>query len=84
MAAAKGRKKIVEVLLDHVPGPDINARTASGETALHLASHGGHLATIQVLVKHGADINTSDAAGNTALHLLAVVEDFEAITWLTS
>jgi ankyrin repeat protein len=39
-----------------------------GQTALHLASRGGHVAIIRLLIGRGADVNVRSAAGLMALH----------------
>lgn len=39
-----------------------------GRTALHLASAGGHVNVIKLLVKHDANVNAQDRHGNTPLY----------------
>jgi ankyrin repeat protein len=43
-----------------------------------LAAHGGHLATVQLLVEHGADLNITAKFGLSAM-MLAVVAGHEEI-----
>jgi ankyrin repeat protein len=43
--------------------------------AVHLASYGGHLAVLEILLKYGAKVNMIDTAGYTPLHY-AVQEAF--------
>jgi predicted ATPase with chaperone activity len=40
-----------------------------GQSALMLASQGGHTATVQVLIGAGADLNLQENCGHTALML---------------
>jgi ankyrin repeat protein len=39
-----------------------------GQSAVHLASSGGHLAVLEILLKYGAKANIIDTAGYTPLH----------------
>ncbi|GMT22656.1 hypothetical protein PFISCL1PPCAC_13953, partial [Pristionchus fissidentatus] len=50
IAADKGHEKFVDLLLRN--GAAVDARNKKGCTALWLACHGGHLETVQTLVKH--------------------------------
>ncbi|KAF8371143.1 mask-1, partial [Pristionchus pacificus] len=50
IAADKGHEKFVDLLLKN--GAQVDARNKKGCTALWLACHGGHLETVQTLVKH--------------------------------
>ena len=60
---------MVEELLKR--GARVNDVSDNGWSALMRASayHGGHLATVQCLLKHGADINIRDKKGRSALSL---------------
>jgi hypothetical protein len=57
---------------------DINARDASGRTALMLAVSHGEIAAVNALLAHGADPNATDALGTTPLQA-AVAGDQGAI-----
>ena len=48
-------------------GAAIEAKTAYGESALHLAAGSGHLETIELLLHHEADINSKATSGRTPL-----------------
>jgi ankyrin repeat protein len=50
---------LIPVLLAR--GADVNRRTSTGSTALHLAAGAGHLAVTQVLVASGAVVDSYDA-----------------------
>ncbi|XP_032752962.1 ankyrin repeat domain-containing protein 31 [Rattus rattus] len=46
----------------------INKRNAKGESRLHVASTGGNLSLVKMLIESGADVNLKDNAGCTPLH----------------
>ena len=62
---------------------DINAQDMDGFTPLHLASGGGQLEVVRLLVEHGADIDVKDKAGWTAFQF-ALVKGCDEITKLLS
>lgn len=51
-------------------GADVNQKTPSGFTALHLACSCGHKDIAELLVENGADIEVENLTGNTALHIV--------------
>lgn len=51
-------------------GVDVNAQTAVGFTALHLAAANGDIGLVGVLLRHGADVD-AQSVGGTPLHLAA-------------
>lgn len=57
IASARGRWRVVQVLLAW--GADIMAIDFGGmrRTALHWACHGGHIKTVEILREHGADVS---------------------------
>lgn len=50
-------------------GCEVNALSASGESALHITVRRGRLDCTMVLLTHGAMPNTKEKNGNTPLHL---------------
>src|SRR5258707_331099 len=65
----KGDLSQVKTLL--AKGADVNARDATQDTPLMIASLNGYLEVLKLLVTKGADVNASNATGFTALHLAA-------------
>ena len=58
---------VCQVLL---AGVDVNARTSSGETALHIASAGNYVPVVRRLLAHPSiDVNVMSSEGSTPLHL---------------
>mmetsp|Transcript_43008 Transcript_43008/g.113330 ORF Transcript_43008/g.113330 Transcript_43008/m.113330 type:complete len:660 (-) Transcript_43008:169-2148(-) len=66
LAAAFGRKSLVDLLLEHGANPDDQRR--DGRTALHEASRRGDFHSVVALRTSGADVLRTDLHGNTALH----------------
>jgi len=52
-------------------GADVNARTAVGLSALHVASANGDIGLVGLLLRHGASPN-EDSFGGTPLHFAAM------------
>jgi hypothetical protein len=75
-AADSGDMQKLRVLLDQQV--DIEARDASGRTALMLATLRGRAAAVDALLASGADPNAADASGATPLQA-AVANDQQAI-----
>lgn len=62
------RPQIVRLLIES--GAPVNAGYGEGQTtALHLAAHHGHAATVKALLEAGADVNARDSVGSTPLHI---------------
>ena len=53
LAAVYGHQNLLELLLSHKA--DVNSRSRTGFTPLHLASQEGHLASVVALLQAGAD-----------------------------
>jgi serine/threonine-protein phosphatase 6 regulatory ankyrin repeat subunit B len=69
LAAAKGQKEVVELLLTH--NAHVNAKDDSGETPLFHAVRFGNKDIVELLLDHGADVNAKDKDGATALDVAA-------------
>jgi hypothetical protein len=76
LAAEIGDLAALQVLIDKQP--EIDARDASGRTALMIATVHGQAPAVDVLLAHGADPNASDARGTTPLQA-AIAGDQSAI-----
>ena len=50
---------------------DIDHRTMSGQTALHLAIEAGNILTVDTLLRNGADVNVVDENGESPLFIAA-------------
>jgi len=79
-AAAKGEVESVRAMLNEKNSDTSKVNTADydGQTALHLAAGGGHVALLEVLLKSRADVNARDRSGNTPLHEAFARGHFEA------
>ncbi|HSA85624.1 MAG TPA: ankyrin repeat domain-containing protein [Nitrospira sp.] len=75
-AVRRGDTEIVRDLLAR--GADPNARDRHGQTAVMIAAHAGHAATVQLLIDHGANLNVTAKYGLSAV-MLAVVAGHEEI-----
>jgi ankyrin repeat protein len=58
---------MLEILL--AKGASTEAKTESGDTALHLAAHRGQAELVRPLLTHGARADAKNAAGKTPLDL---------------
>lgn len=65
LAAHRGHEELAVRLIEN--GAEINRKTPTGKTPLHLASARGHGELVNTLLHNGADINAEDENGNTAL-----------------
>lgn len=65
------RPQIVRLLIES--GAPVGACYGEGQTtALHLAAHRGHAATVKALLDAGADVNARTNFGATPLHIAAL------------
>jgi ankyrin repeat protein len=76
-AARQGNpdRDVVRYLVRH--GADLQARNATGDTALLIAIRGNHLRLARHLVDNGADVNIRDASGRSALGLALQLKEPE-------
>lgn len=70
-AASIGNTARVAELITQGYVKDVDAPNAGGWTSLHLAAYGGHLATLEELLKAGASVKATDAEGHNAVHFAA-------------
>jgi ankyrin repeat protein len=77
MAAEKGHKKVVTLLLEN--GADINAANNFGGTALHGALSGRHADLAQFLIKRGADVNSKHLGSNITVLMTAAVQGYSGV-----
>lgn len=64
-AAGMGNLELVKALVEN--GADLDAKSASGQTALIWAARGGSLEVADYLLEQGADPDIKDSGGETAL-----------------
>ncbi|XP_037803938.1 ankyrin repeat and death domain-containing protein 1A-like [Penaeus monodon] len=79
LASWGGHAEVIEVLLQK--GANGNARTNEGMTAIHLASMGGHVSSMEALAPT-CDILLVTRDGKSALHLAAEYGNLGAVQWL--
>lgn len=68
-ASTVGLETVVTRLLEK--GADVDAKTWSGQTALHLAVKNGHAAVARLLLDRGAEVDSVDLRGRTPLYWAA-------------
>ncbi|MHC5022769.1 MAG: ankyrin repeat domain-containing protein, partial [Planctomycetota bacterium] len=74
MGACSGAgAEMIRLLLE--AGADVNARGASGYTALHRASESSHYVAAEILIESGADVNAADRYGETPVLLTRKTRD---------
>mmetsp|Transcript_9891 Transcript_9891/g.27590 ORF Transcript_9891/g.27590 Transcript_9891/m.27590 type:complete len:345 (-) Transcript_9891:104-1138(-) len=86
-AARDGKVDNVKDCLRCLPEELLDARDASGWSALHFAAHGGsveHIQVIKALCEALADANVQDFSNATPLHIAAQFAEPRAIEVLTS
>ena len=67
-ASNAGKSGLVEMLLDHTPKNELDAKSKFFGTPLYAAAFRGHLEVVQILLQAGADIN-ADWLGQTPLEV---------------
>jgi len=65
IASERGHHGIVRLLVDRAASSHI--RNWNGVTALGVAAMGGHVPTVNLLIRVGADVNSRDNEGNSIL-----------------
>lgn len=75
LAAARGHREIVELLLSY--GANIHACNLDWSSPLHMATFHGHINVVRLLLQRNVNLNNSDQHGNTVLHLAATRNNFE-------
>ena len=70
LAASLGYTDIVGILLQNRADID-SCSVATGDTALHLATSGDHIKTVQLLLHMGASVNKQNNDGRTCLMIAA-------------
>ena len=72
-AVANNNSDLIETTCIDPQTDDINARSFSGATALHLAAQSGFVGCVRALIDQGADVNALTTSGQrTPLHLAAM------------
>ena len=66
VAAAYGRDKIIDYLVQHRADPHASIQK-SGMSALHIAASNGHKNVVRILLKFGCDKNLRDSSGATPM-----------------
>ena len=79
-AARRGNLAMVQLLVDK--NANVNARDASGETALMVAAERGNAAVLKLLVQKGADPSARDLLGRTAYDTAFSAHKVEAAQFL--
>jgi ankyrin repeat protein len=83
-AVKLGNANIVEVILRHSeqPAVDVNARIATGDTALHLAVANNHTEVAAVLLRSGAAVNAQNTDRVTPLLAAVMLASVQCIQLL--
>lgn len=80
MAAAAGRKDILQILLNHGADPNL---IFGNDTPVMMAIGAGHLESAELLLKHGADINYSAGPhSGTAFDKAMIILQYDVVLWV--
>ena len=66
-AVVDGKAAVLDKMLRTTGSAQVNSRTNSGYTLLHIAASYGHADCVKVLLEHGADISALDEYGKTPM-----------------
>jgi ankyrin repeat protein len=61
---------LMEMLLPYLSSDELNSRCPDGKTALHWAVEMAAVASVKLLLRHGADLNAFDNKGRTVTFIL--------------
>lgn len=78
-AASHGHTAVVELLLDHANGIQVDCRTAEGATPLHWAAKNGHVSVVRALLKRKADLTIRTRGGAMAIEWAAINDHKEIV-----
>jgi ankyrin repeat protein len=83
-AVSRGLVRVVELLLSRMTPEQVNAASAAGETALHIAGRASRLPAMAEIVRQlldaGADVHARDALSRTPLmHVCSVMHERSTI-----
>ena len=78
LAASNGYNDILRALI-HAPDVNLNLRTETGHTPIHLAVEHVRTRSVRLLIDAGADINIPDKYQQTALHTATAIGDDDKI-----
>eukprot|EP00028_Trichosphaerium_sp_Am-I-7-wt_P012138 CAMPEP_0168524930 /NCGR_PEP_ID=MMETSP0405-20121227/10980_1 /TAXON_ID=498012 /ORGANISM="Trichosphaerium sp, Strain Am-I-7 wt" /LENGTH=146 /DNA_ID=CAMNT_0008547305 /DNA_START=30 /DNA_END=470 /DNA_ORIENTATION=- len=82
MAAQKGPRKYLEVMLDNGCSP--NSINQYGNSLLLLSCMSGQIRGVRMLIERGADVNHVNRYGNTVLHMAAMNGHVKVIDLMVS
>lgn len=74
-----GKADFIELLLDH--GANVDSKSLTDVTPVHVAAQCGQCDALEVLVRRGADVNAATNDGATPLHLAARFNQYYAVGW---
>lgn len=83
IAASVGNLEILKLLMIHVPKPDVNLQTSTGQTCLHYAVVKNHFPIVEYLLKDcKASARIKDNKNQLPLHRAAAIGSAKMVDWL--